>query len=99
MCRDPSRFATFALRSRSRHSLHSFFRSPNVSNEQQRNPDKKLLSIKQLAALLGVAERTVSRLVDRRQAPTPVRLGRCVRWEREAIEQWIADGCPKRLDY
>ena len=70
-----------------------------MSNEQQRNPEKKLLSIKQVAALLGVAERTVSRLVDRRQAPTPVRLGRCVRWEREAIEQWIADGCPKRFGY
>jgi len=53
-----------------------------------------MLTVEQVAKLLGVSARHVRRLVDAGKAPQPVRLGRACRWARPAVEAWIADGCP-----
>ncbi len=53
-----------------------------------------MLDVDTLAELLGVSSRHVRRLVDAGKCPPPVRLGKCVRWPRPAVERWIADGCP-----
>lgn len=69
-----------------------------MTNTQHQHPGKRLLTIKEVADTLTVSQRAFRRLVDSGKAPTPVRLGRSVRWESNAIEQWIAEGCPKRRD-
>jgi len=54
----------------------------------------RLLDVGRVAALLGVSSRQVYRLADGGRMPRPLKLGGAVRWDREAIESWIAAGCP-----
>ncbi len=54
-----------------------------------------LLDVKGVAALLGgCSTRHVYRLSDGGKMPPPVRLGGLVRWRRDEIQDWIANGCP-----
>jgi len=53
-----------------------------------------MLTVHDVARLLGCSARTVYRLTNTGRMPNPVRLNSLVRWPREAIEQWIAAGCP-----
>jgi excisionase family DNA binding protein len=53
-------------------------------------------SAPELARRLGVSERHVHRLRDAGTLPTPIRLGRLIRWNRAVIEEWIRDGCPSQ---
>jgi excisionase family DNA binding protein len=52
-----------------------------------------LLDARALAKLLGCSPRHVCRLSDAGRMPSPVKLGALVRWSRQAIEDWISDGC------
>lgn len=53
-----------------------------------------LLTVKQVAALLGCSARHVYRLADRGAMPRPKKLGEVlVRYNRSEIERWITDGC------
>lgn len=56
--------------------------------------EKRLLGVDDVAAMLGVSSRHVYRLADGGRMPRPVKLGGAVRWDRKAIETWIAEGCP-----
>lgn len=53
-----------------------------------------MLTVHDVARMLNCSARTVYRLTDSGRIPRPVKLGALVRWPREAVEQWIADGCP-----
>lgn len=53
-----------------------------------------MLTVDQVAALLGCSARHVYRLADMGRMPRPVKLGALVRWPRAVIESWIAAGCP-----
>ncbi|MFM7136920.1 MAG: helix-turn-helix transcriptional regulator [Planctomycetota bacterium] len=53
-----------------------------------------LLDIEGFAGVLGVSSRHLRRMVDAGKAPQPVRLGGCVRWHRQAVDAWLAAGCP-----
>lgn len=53
-----------------------------------------LLDVEALAALCGCSTRHIYRLADAGQMPRPVRLGALVRWPRQTVEVWIAQGCP-----
>jgi excisionase family DNA binding protein len=64
-------------------------RKPGVDSEQ-----KILLSVDDVAALLNCSPRHIWRLASSGRAPRPLRLGGLRRWRREAIDQWLADGCP-----
>ena len=55
--------------------------------------DSALLSVKDVARLLGCSSRHIYRMSDIGKMPRPVRLGSLVRWNRSALEQWIAEGC------
>jgi excisionase family DNA binding protein len=57
-------------------------------------PTAQLLDVDAVAAMLDCSARHVYRLSDGGCMPAPVRLGALVRWSRQAIERWIADGCP-----
>ncbi len=54
----------------------------------------EMLTIGEVAALLGCSPRTASRLADSGRMPSPVKLGSLKRFSRTRILQWVADGCP-----
>ncbi len=49
-----------------------------------------LLDVKGVASTLGLGVRTVWRLSSTGVLPAPIAIGRSKRWERRAIESWIA---------
>ena len=53
-----------------------------------------LIDVKAMAGLLGCSSRHVTRLEEAGQLPPAVKLGRLSRWNREAVQKWLADGCP-----
>ncbi len=57
--------------------------------------DAALLDVQAVADLLCCSTRHVYRLADAGRMPRPVRLGALVRWSRDQILAWIADGCPR----
>ncbi|RCS41247.1 DNA-binding protein [Bremerella cremea] len=61
--------------------------------------ERLLLSQTELARLLELSSRTISRMNASRKIPQPVRVGRSVRWRRDEVEQWIAAGCPERNEW
>lgn len=58
--------------------------------------DQALVSVRQVAGLLGVSQRHVWAMAAHGQMPMPVRLGRSVRWNRAELLSWIKAGCPAR---
>ncbi|MFW6457427.1 MAG: helix-turn-helix transcriptional regulator [Planctomycetota bacterium] len=51
-----------------------------------------LLIIDAVADRLGVSIRTIHRLRQRGRFVRPVKVGRCTRWRRQDIDEWIAHG-------
>ena len=66
----------------------------NVGGEPAPAQLAGMLNVGDVAKLLRCSARTVYRLSDSRRMPRPVKLGALVRWPREQVEKWIADGCP-----
>ena len=56
--------------------------------------DSALMNVKELAVLLGVAVRTTWRLRSAGKLPSPIRIGKSVRWSAKTIGAWIDMGCP-----
>ena len=54
----------------------------------------RLLDVNAVAQLLSCSTRHVYRLADSGQMPRPRKLGALVRWDREELAKWLADGCP-----
>jgi len=53
----------------------------------------RMVDVATVAKMLGVSARHISRLSDSGRMPRPVHLGNAVRWDRVAIQDWIAGGC------
>jgi prophage regulatory protein len=53
-----------------------------------------LLTADEVAAMLGVSERTLWRLLSAGKVPEPVRFGRSTRWRAAEVADWIDRGCP-----
>lgn len=60
----------------------------------QKSSELTLLDIHSVAKLLVCSPRHARRLADTGRMPRPVKLGALVRWSRQEIEDWIAQGCP-----
>lgn len=54
----------------------------------------RLIDVDAVAFELGVSKKHVRQLSQSGRMPRAVKLGRCVRWRRADIDQWILDGCP-----
>ncbi len=54
-----------------------------------------LLTAEEVAAMLGISERTLWRLLSAGDVPRPVRFGRNTRWRLVEIRDWIEKGCPQ----
>ena len=65
---------------------------------ERKEPEKasKLLRVRHVAEMLGVSQRHVWRMADAGHMPRPLSLGGSRRWNREELQQWIAEGCPQR---
>lgn len=68
---------------------------PQETHAQDMRP-QLALAAPDVAALLGVSERHVWKLNASGGIPTPVKLGRCVRWRRRELLAWLDAGCPSR---
>ena len=55
-----------------------------------------LLDVHSVAKLLACSPRHARRLADTGRMPRPVKLGALVRWNRQVIEDWIKEGCPRQ---
>jgi excisionase family DNA binding protein len=53
-----------------------------------------VITIDDVAALLGCSTRHVRRLADSGRIPHPVKFGALLRWIKTDVDQWIAGGCP-----
>jgi len=54
----------------------------------------RLIGIDEVTARVGLSSRSVWRLRDSGQMPSPLKLNRSVRWKEAEISAWIAAGCP-----
>ncbi len=59
-----------------------------------RTYENALLSTKELARFLSVSVRTIHRLRSAGKLPRPLRIGESVRWRRDEIMVWLAEGAP-----
>ena len=64
-----------------------------IDNATNDGPDR-LIPIGQVAAMVAVSRRTISRLADAGKLPPPLRIGGSLRWRLADVRQWIANGCP-----
>jgi excisionase family DNA binding protein len=55
--------------------------------------EDRLLPVAEVARLLNVSQRTCWKLRYAGRLPTPVRLGRSVRWRASDVGDFIARGC------
>lgn len=53
----------------------------------------RLLTVKDVAALLDMSVRTIWRRRNDGSIPPPVRVGGAIRWRLIDIRSWIANGC------
>lgn len=66
-----------------------------VTNEREVSRDgAELLPIGQVAKMVALSRRTISRLADAGKLPPPLRIGGSLRWRLADVRQWIAAGCP-----
>ncbi len=56
--------------------------------------ERRLLSVGEVARVLDVSPRTIWQWRDSGRLPAPVRLGKLVKWDIDAIDAWVDDGCP-----
>jgi predicted DNA-binding transcriptional regulator AlpA len=50
----------------------------------------------ELAKVLGISKVSVHRMNSAGRLPKPVRLGRCVAWQKATIAAWLDADCPNR---
>ena len=63
------------------------------SDKQGEIPE--LLTIRELAAILKVSQRSIWRLVASGQLVGPLRVGGSIRWRRDDIRNWIDNDCER----
>ncbi len=64
------------------------------SGERTPRESSLLIDVNDLAEMLKCSPRHVWRMADAGKMPRPHKLGALCRWDRGAIEQWVAQGCP-----
>ena len=61
----------------------------NSTSSAPKSGELRLLTVKEVAAILGTSPRTIWRMLKKRTFPRPVRFGRNTRWEYHSISEWI----------
>ena len=69
----------------------------DVAHDDSMIPDGvELLSVRQVAWMLGCGQSVVRQRDKQRMLPKPVRLGGSVKWRRRELIDWISADCPSR---
>lgn len=55
-----------------------------------------LWDVAALATRLSISPKTVYTMVERGDGPPPIRVGRLLRWDSEAVEAWLAQQTRRR---
>jgi predicted DNA-binding transcriptional regulator AlpA len=63
------------------------------------SPEAELVDAAAVASLLSISNASFFRLAARGGVPSPIRLGRLVRYRRGEIDRWILLGCPSRIEW
>jgi excisionase family DNA binding protein len=66
-------------------------RSESQSGQGQSVSLERLVSVKEVAALLGISVRKVWRMIAAGQFVAPVRMGRSRRWPQSEIQQYVEE--------
>ncbi|HBE69990.1 MAG TPA: hypothetical protein DDW52_17730 [Planctomycetaceae bacterium] len=53
-----------------------------------------LVGTKQVSALLNISSRTISRLIQEKAMPNPIKLGNRTQWRLREIIEWVEADCP-----
>ena len=69
-----------------------------MANEQETSGanSTELLTVGGLARALKISVRQVWKMLSRGDLPSPIKLGRSVRWRSSEIAGWLAAGAPTR---
>lgn len=65
------------------------------SNSRSDEPEPLLITVKDVAKILGLSTRSVWRLLRDKKLLRPVRIGGAVRWRSRELRQWVDAGCPE----
>lgn len=57
-----------------------------------------LLTIRELAAILKISQRSIWRLVSSGKLIQPLHIGGSIRWRQDEVLKWIEKGCPGMPD-
>ena len=68
---------------------------PTVQSERS----QLLLTAKSAAAMCGKSLRTWRTWDAAGRIPRPMRIGRSVLWRAEELRDWVAAGCPRRMEW
>ena len=55
-----------------------------------------LLTTSDMCAVLRIGSRTLRRMCLRGDVPKPLHVGRLLRWDSDAVQEWLASGAPRR---
>jgi predicted DNA-binding transcriptional regulator AlpA len=69
------------------------------ADDQARGMDVLLVTAKQAAAICATSVRTWRTRDSAGLIPRPVRIGRSVFWCVDELRDWVAAGCPRRIDW
>jgi predicted DNA-binding transcriptional regulator AlpA len=69
-----------------------------MADENKPSADEPVLLVSDIVAagLCGASRATWCRLRVAGKIPAPIKLGRCVRWNRAELAEWVNAGCPPR---
>lgn len=57
--------------------------------------DDVLLTVKEVASLVGVSTRQIYAMIHRRTFPFPKKLGALSRWRLGTVKEWVRAGTPR----
>lgn len=63
-------------------------------NNKEKYSELLLLTVKQVADLLGFSRAHIYRLLSEGCMPEPIHLGKLSRWNKKEVFDWVDAGCP-----
>ena len=68
---------------------------PATSGRNREKPSRRLGDVHAVATVLDCSPAHVRRMADDGRLVAPLKVGSLVRWDMDAIDRWLADGCPR----
>lgn len=59
---------------------------------------EQMLTKKEVADLIKATTRHVEKMVAAGKMPRPMYIGKSVRWKKDTVQNWLAQGCPSQQE-